>query len=687
MPVATTHEVVPEVHHVSLDTIFQGIEHPKSTPEYPIHQYRGIKYASVPARFRPSKLFASYPPVTDATKYGPICPQMKNMKSFEEIMFGLTEDEIPQQPLFKQNEFECLNLNITCPGGLTPRSNLPVMVWIHGGGDRGYGSSWAYDGGNLVRKSMLIGKPIIMVTFNFRLGLFGFASGPALREDNKSVGAQGVGNYGLRDQRKLLEWLHRYIHEFGGDPNNVTLFGESTGASDIICHLLSAWNDTHPLFHRAIVQSAVMDYNLPDVPSAGWQLNRLMSTLRVSTLEQLRAVDPDQLVQFGQTMRVVDDGVFLRPGWKDSFVPEDAHRHHHRIEHQRLLSPPKSRSSSAHRRHHSSHSQSRSRPRPSRSGASISATLVHLPANLQPLIIGDCAGDSMLWSTPISYWTASSVARRLKAICQSLSKSSALLNAYDIVSSPYANDHEAELENCERILELVNDARVAWPTECFSVNARRERGGRGVWRYVWDQDGPTRSVPHHAADLIYLFDNIPVMKNESESELFPETFLFDDEDADMTEVAATTDSGEGGAVRSALVKHRRSGSRSNGDGEKIDASEMDLDNLDLHMEELKSDSGVGVGDGWMSPIVDSYSYTRVRDAIQERWIAFANGETPWNEDKVWVFGPEGETGERSGWIFEGRRRRALWRDVLEPLGMSMVMKVGVELSRGPPLRG
>ncbi|EEB87428.1 hypothetical protein MPER_15217, partial [Moniliophthora perniciosa FA553] len=203
-------------------------------------------------------------------------------------------------------------------------------------------------------------------------------------------------------------------------------------------------------------------------------------------------------------------------------------------------------------------------------------------------------------------------------------------------------------------------------------NARRERGGRGVWRYVWDQDGPTRSVPHHAADLVYLFDNLPAMKKEVEDEMFPEHFLFDDDDddANMTEIAATTDSGEGGSVRS-LVKRRRSSSRSRGDedGERFDASMVDLNTLDHHMEDLRSDSGVGVGDGWMSPVVDSYSYTRVRDAIQERWIAFANGETPWNEDKVWVFGPEGETGERSGWIFDGRRRRGLWREVLEPLGM------------------
>lgn len=100
----------------------------------------------------------------------------------EETLFGISPQEIPQQDL-RQDEFECLNLNITCPAGLTPLSRLPVMLWIHGlvvcrtiyhfflffnsflsGGDKGSGSEWFYDGGKLVRRSMIIGKPVIIVT-------------------------------------------------------------------------------------------------------------------------------------------------------------------------------------------------------------------------------------------------------------------------------------------------------------------------------------------------------------------------------------------------------------------------------------------------------------------------------------------------------------------------------------------
>ena len=242
----------------------------------------------------------------------------------------------------------------------------------------------------------------------------------------------------------------------------------------------------------------------------------------------------------------------------------------------------------------------------------------------------------MLWSHPVSFWTSSAVVRRIRAVCQSLSKANSVLRAYDI--SP----HTPEEEIGDRVLELVNDARVAWPTECVAQNAKRERGGRGVWRYVFDQEGPSTGIPHHAADLIYLFDTVPLPVSAQPSETssssncgFYESFSDSDEDEDM--------------------KHD-SGMRPDSDDEE-----------------------------WTVAVVDQWAYARVRDAMQERWISFAHGEAPWREDKMFVFGPEGETGERSGCIFEGRRRKEIWKETLEPLGMQLIQKVGVELSRGPAL--
>lgn len=162
-----------------------------------------------------------------------------------------------------------------------------------------------------------------------------------------------------------------------------------------------------------------------------------------------------------------------------------------------------------------------------------------------------------------------------------------------------------------------------------------------------------RGVPHHAADLAYLFDNVPFSacapSPPSDSELYydedPLEHLQDVEELKL----------------------------------KLEAETLydDDDNDDLVVTRRDME------DEWSPLPVDEWSYNCVRNAIQERWICFANGEAPWNEDKIFVFGAEGETGERSADIFEGRRRRQTWHDVFEPLGMQLVHKVGLELCNGP----
>jgi len=405
-----------------------------------------------------------------------------------------------------------------------------------------------------------------------------------------------------------MEWLHLYIADFGGDPNNITVFGESSGGGDILYHLLSSLNHKRPIFQRAIVQSAVLDINLPDVASAGCHLSRVLSALHISTVDQFRAVDPEKLAAFGHSLRATDDAVFLRPHWKEYFTPPNHSKHHRQL------------------RDHISRARSRS------AHHTTASTTLALPAALQPLIIGDSASDSFLWSSPISLWTPPAVVRRIKAVCLSLNMASNLMRAYDI------SDHTPADEIQDRVHDLVNDARIAWPTECAAQNAKRERGGRGVWRYVFDQEGPSRGVPHHAADLIYLFDTVPLPESAQSHE------------GSATEVFC--------------------------DGPFSDDDEEDF--------KFAGDMRYNDED-WGTTVVDEWAYARVRDAMQERWISFAHGEAPWREDKVYVFGPEGETGERSNCIFEGRRRKEAWKEVLEPLGMQLVQKVGVELSRGPPL--
>ncbi|KAH9496648.1 hypothetical protein Btru_009935 [Bulinus truncatus] len=133
---------------------------------------------------------------------------------------------------------DCLNLNIYTPD---VNGSLPVMVFIHGGGfDSGSGSYSMYEG------SSLAARGVVVVTVNYRLGIFGFLS----------TGDDVMpGNYGMLDQVLALKWVHRYIREFGGDPNEVTIFGESAGSACVSLHLTSPLSKG--LFKRAIMESGV----------------------------------------------------------------------------------------------------------------------------------------------------------------------------------------------------------------------------------------------------------------------------------------------------------------------------------------------------------------------------------------------------------------------------------------------
>lgn len=472
----------------------------------------------------------------------------------------------------------------------------------------------------------------------------GSAASPKLLEDNKLAGEEGVGNYGLRDQRRALEWVHDFIADFGGEGSNVTLFGASTGASDILSHLNSTSNASYPLFARAIVQSPIIEPNLPSVSFVGGHLNKVMSALRVSTIQELRKVPVDKLVNFTSGPRAVDDGYLFKNGFTETRTAEEIAQNH-------LHVPEKLTAQCVIEQHiadtHGTH--------PSRIGAKVLQILHHdqlalVPrprgpaASQQPVIIGDCSDESFGYASAASTWTPPAVVRRLGAICQSVKKANALLRAYDISA------HTPDEEFLERVLELINDARFAWPTHLAAEKFRSSRtlkDSGGVWRYVFDQGAPGSGVPHHATDLLYLFDTARsafaaqlLLATPEPDMFFPDRFNVDDDDDD--------------------------------DNTPFDNSAFDNSAFD--------DGG---SDDEPMPTVDQYQYSAVRDALQTRWLTFAYGQAPWSRDKVFVFGPEGEAGERGMNIFESRRRTTSWRNALEPLGQVLVQKVGLELSNGP----
>jgi para-nitrobenzyl esterase len=194
--------------------------------------FRGVPYAQAPVgdlRFRPPQPPLPWSGVRDAAAFGPMAPQGGSSLALLGADTGMAED--------------CLTLNLWTPGLDRPRR--PVMVWIHGGAfSSGTGASQLYDGASLARRG-----DVVVVTLNYRLGALGFLCHPELRDDETGA----CGNWGLLDQLAALEWIADHIAQFGGDPANVTLFGESAGAASVT--ILIGTPSAQGLFHRAIAQS------------------------------------------------------------------------------------------------------------------------------------------------------------------------------------------------------------------------------------------------------------------------------------------------------------------------------------------------------------------------------------------------------------------------------------------------
>lgn len=203
--------------------------------------FRGIPYAQPPVgerRWQPPEPPSAWEDLRDATRYSKPCPQSASLK-----IPGLNIPAV-------EGKEDCLYLNVWTPRQKS-RAALPVMVFLHGGGfasGSGVGLTpldHVYTGEKFAPKAQ-----VVMVTLNYRIGALGYLAEPSLSAES----ATGVsGNYGLQDQIAALQWVREQIAYFGGDPRNVTVFGESAGAMSI-CSLLAQQKDTN-LFHKAIMQS------------------------------------------------------------------------------------------------------------------------------------------------------------------------------------------------------------------------------------------------------------------------------------------------------------------------------------------------------------------------------------------------------------------------------------------------
>ena len=192
----------------------------KLSDDAKVRMFLGIPYAAPPVgalRWQPPQPAAAWPSPRLAQSYGSHCVQVNK---FEDMHFhdpGESED--------------CLTLNVWIPRDAAPGAKLPVMVWIYGGGFYAGSTSEARQDGEAFAR-----KGVVLVSMNYRLNIFGFFAHPALAAESPQ---RAAGNYGLMDQAAALQWVKRNIANFGGDPGNITLFGESAGSSSVSLQMAS----------------------------------------------------------------------------------------------------------------------------------------------------------------------------------------------------------------------------------------------------------------------------------------------------------------------------------------------------------------------------------------------------------------------------------------------------------------
>lgn len=258
-----------------------------------VRQWLGVPYAQSTAganRFRAPRPLQQWEGVRPAIQFGDIAPQPPTQLFPKLDGISLSED--------------CLSLNIWAPSGSDPDSRLPVMVWIHGGGYIvGASAQPVYDG-----HSLAAAGNVIVVTVNYRLGALGFLNLSHL----DGAGGRFESNLGLKDIVHALRWVRANIAAFGGNPDDVTLFGQSAGAAAVTT--LMTLPAAHSLFHKAIAQSppATSVYSLERAATVADAYLRLLDIETTDATQALVQMDSRDLVR--PTMQLLDEVAQETPG-------------------------------------------------------------------------------------------------------------------------------------------------------------------------------------------------------------------------------------------------------------------------------------------------------------------------------------------------------------------------------------
>lgn len=267
-----------------------------TTMETGVETFKGIPYAAPPVnarRWKPPQPAQSWEGVRSAKRFGPRCMQPRPYGDMIFRSAGMSED--------------CLYLSVWTPGTAS-EGERPVLVYFYGGGFiAGDGSEPRYDGASMAEEG------IVVVTLNYRLGVFGFFAHPHLT-DEAPTGASG--NYGLLDQARALQWVQNNIAAFGGDPDRVTIAGESAGSMSVSAHMVSPQSKGR--FARAIGESGAVLGSIPPAPLSETEKKgtSFMEQVGAESLPELRALSSSRLLElsaksgsprFGVTL----DGHFL----------------------------------------------------------------------------------------------------------------------------------------------------------------------------------------------------------------------------------------------------------------------------------------------------------------------------------------------------------------------------------------
>jgi para-nitrobenzyl esterase len=267
-----------------------------------VNTFLGMPYAAPPVgdlRWKPPEPPARHG-LLDAAQFGKRCAQIQTFGVFATPSF----------------EEDCLYLNVFAPAKAARDDKRPVMVWIHGGGHFN-GASDDYDASKLVKDGSTV-----VVTINYRLNVFGFLAHPALDAEGHAFG-----NYGIMDQQAALRWVRQNIRAFGGDPDNVTLFGESAGGQSTLANMVSP--GARGLFHRAIAESSPLVSRLvagwnKDLPAAQ-EFGRQFATAvgcpdqSAQCLRSLSAADILKRGMAFQTNQHIVDGTVLPLPYAEAF--------------------------------------------------------------------------------------------------------------------------------------------------------------------------------------------------------------------------------------------------------------------------------------------------------------------------------------------------------------------------------